>query len=102
MFRFLLYSVTRTFSTRIYHISHRNVNQQKIGIAYSTPLGDEKYIEETIPAMEFIKRLIRHIPEKHFKMIRYGGLYARHKDIDSRLHRVISQSKHGIYRSFHQ
>jgi hypothetical protein len=35
---------------------------------------DEKYIEETIPAMDFIKRLIRHMPEKHFKMIRYGGL----------------------------
>ena len=33
-----------------------------------------KYIEETIPAMDFIKRLIRHMPEKHFKMIRYGGL----------------------------
>lgn len=35
--------------------------------------GDEKYIEETIPAIDFIKRLIRHIPEKYFKMIRYGG-----------------------------
>ena len=39
---------------------------------------DEKYVEETLPAMDFIKRLIRHIPEKHFKMIRYGGIYARH------------------------
>ena len=35
---------------------------------------DDKYVEETIPAIDFIKRLIRHIPEKHFKMIRYGGL----------------------------
>ena len=34
---------------------------------------DDKYIQETIPVMDFIKRLIRHIPEKHFKMIRYGG-----------------------------
>lgn len=33
---------------------------------------DNEYIEETIPVMEFIQRLIRHIPEKHFKMIRYG------------------------------
>ena len=31
---------------------------------------DEQYVEETLPVMEFIKRLIRHIPEKHFKMIR--------------------------------
>lgn len=37
---------------------------------------DNEYIEETIPVMEFIQRLIRHIPEKHFKMIRYGGIYA--------------------------
>ena len=52
--------------------------------------------------MDFIKRLIRHIPEKHFKMIRYGGLYARHRKIDSKLHRVISKEKHMIYRNFTQ
>ena len=52
--------------------------------------------------MDFIKRLIRHIPEKHFKMIRYGGLYARHRKIDSNLHRAISKSKHHIYLSFNQ
>ena len=63
---------------------------------------DEQYIEETIPAMEFIQRLIRHIPEKHFKMIRYGGIYARHLEIDSKLYRAISKSKHHIYRSFNQ
>ena len=63
---------------------------------------DEQYIEETIPAMEFIQRLIRHIPEKHFKMIRYGGIYARHREIDSKLCRAISKSKHHIYHSFNQ
>ena len=63
---------------------------------------DEQYIEETIPAMEFIQRLIRHIPEKHFKMILYGGIYARHREIDSKLYRAISKSKHHIYRSFNQ
>ena len=63
---------------------------------------DEQYIEDTIPAMEFIQRLIRHIPEKHFKMIRYGGIYARHREIDSKLYRAISKSKHHIYRSFNQ
>lgn len=64
--------------------------------------GDGKHIEETIPAMDLIKRLIRHIPEKHFKMIRYGGLYARHRKIDSKLHRAVSKDKHRFYRSFHQ
>ena len=63
---------------------------------------DEQYIEETIPAMEFIQRLIRHIPEKHFNMIRYGGIYASHREIDSKLYRAISKSKHHIYRSFNQ
>lgn len=63
---------------------------------------DDKYVEETIPAIDFIKRLIRHIPEKHFKMIRYGGLYARHRESDKHLYRCISREKHRIYRSFNQ
>ena len=41
-------------------------------------------------------------PEKHFKMIRYGGLYARHRKTDEKLYRAISKSKHRIYRSFNQ
>lgn len=31
---------------------------------------------ETITVMEFIGRLVRHIPEKNFRMIRYYGIYA--------------------------
>ena len=54
---------------------------------------DDKYIEETLPAIDFIKRLIRHIPEKNFKMLRYGGLYARHREIDKKLHRAVSPEK---------
>lgn len=54
---------------------------------------DEEYVQETIPSMEFIKRLIRHIPDKHFKMIRYYGLYARPNNFDSRLHRAIAPEK---------
>lgn len=63
---------------------------------------DDKYVEETIPAIDFIRRLIRHIPEKHFKMIRYGGIYARHRESDKRLRRAISREKHHIFRSFNQ
>ena len=58
---------------------------------------DDKYIQETIPVMDFIKRLIRHIPEKHFKMIRYGGLYARHRKTDQQLHKVISNRNVPFY-----
>ena len=63
---------------------------------------DDKYVEETIPVMEFIQRLIRHIPEKHFKMIRYGGIYARRRELDKKLRRAISREKHPAYRSFNQ
>ena len=61
---------------------------------------DEQYVEETLPAIDFIKRLIRHIPEKHFKMIRYYGLYARHREIDTKLYRAIHKSKHRFIKSF--
>lgn len=47
-------------------------------------------MEETIPVMEFIERLIPHIPEKYFKMIRYSGLYARKREIDKHLHRAMN------------
>lgn len=63
---------------------------------------DNKYVEETIPAIEFIKRLIRHIPEKNFKMIRYGGLYARHRKMDSKLRHAVSREKHTVLRSFNE
>ena len=63
---------------------------------------DNACVEETLPVMEFIERLIRHIPEKYYKMIRYGGIYAGHREIDQKLHRVISREKHSIYRSFNQ
>ena len=35
-------------------------------------------------------------------MIHYGGLYARHRKIDKKLHRAISREKHHIYRSFNR
>lgn len=61
---------------------------------------DEKLITETIPAIDFIKRLIRHIPEKNFKMIRYYGIYARHRQSDTFIRRAISKEKHRVYWSF--
>lgn len=63
---------------------------------------DDKYVVETVPVMNFISRLIQHIPEKHFKMIRYDGLYARHREIDHSLIRIISKEKRPIFRSFNK
>lgn len=55
---------------------------------------DNSYVKETIPALDFIQRLIQHIPEKHFKMTRYYGLYARHRELDQKLFRTIHKSRH--------
>ena len=63
---------------------------------------DNKYVEETLPVMDFIQRLIQHIPEKHFKMIRYGGIYARPRDSDKKLHRAISREKQPFYKGFNK
>lgn len=63
---------------------------------------DDELVFETIPALDFIERLIPHIPEKHFKMIRYYGLYARHRESDKKLNHAIAKEKHGIYLSFNK
>ena len=81
------YSMERTtsMSFKLVNVQHRHCLIFEGGYSYDGVFvtfhynrhEDEKYVEETLPAMDFIKRLIRHIPEKHFKMIRYGGIYAR-------------------------
>lgn len=38
---------------------------------------EKKEKTETIAVMEFIARIIRHIPDRNFKTIRYYGLYSR-------------------------
>lgn len=38
---------------------------------------DNKFVLETVHVYEFIKRIIRHIPEKNFKIIIYFGIYFR-------------------------
>lgn len=52
--------------------------------------------------MEFIARLIQHIPEKHFKQIRYYGLYARHRDTDKKIHLALAKEKRKIFLSFNR
>lgn len=60
---------------------------------------DNKTIEECVPALDFIKRLIIHIPEKHFKMLRYYGIYAKHHKQEKKLRRCISSEKRKFLRS---
>ena len=54
---------------------------------------DDKLISETVPVLDFIERLIVHIPEKHFKMLRYYGLYAKHHKQEKKLWKCLSNEK---------
>lgn len=55
---------------------------------------DNLFVQESMPALDFISLLIRHIPEPHYKMTRYYGLYAGHRDNDKKLRKAICHSKH--------
>jgi len=63
---------------------------------------DKKLVVEKVPVLEFIERLIQHIPEKHFKMIRYYGIYGRNRASDKHIHRVVAKEKHNMIRSFNR
>lgn len=63
---------------------------------------DNKLVYETIPVLDFMERLIRHIPKTNFKMIRYYGIYARHRSSDKKLRHAISNEKHPFLLSFNR
>ncbi len=44
---------------------------------YENAIKKDKKKFITVEVEEFIRRIIQHIPEKHFKMIRYYGAYCR-------------------------
>lgn len=60
---------------------------------------DNKTVSETVPALNFIQRLIVHIPEKHFKMLRYYGIYAKHHKQEKLLRKCISEKKRAFLKS---
>ena len=59
----------------------------------------EQLVTTTVSAIEFIKMLIIHIPDKHFKMIRYYGLYAKHHKHESKLSLAVSKQKRRLLAS---
>lgn len=61
---------------------------------------DDKIVVEYIHIFEFIARLIKHIPEKHFKTIRHYGFYSskRHKFFNS-CRKLIDKTKLAFYKS---
>ena len=61
---------------------------------------DGKRVVEKIHAFEFIKRLIIHIPEEQFKMIRYYGLYAKKYTHSSKLYLMDTISKKNFRKKY--
>lgn len=61
---------------------------------------DDKIVVERIHIFEFISRLIKHIPEKNFKTIRYYGFYSskKHKLLDT-CRMLIHSTKKAFYKS---
>ena len=61
---------------------------------------DDLFVVERIHIFEFIAKLIRHIPDRNFKTIRYYGFYAskKHKLYDA-CKKLIDKAKLPFYRS---
>lgn len=56
----------------------RIIDYDGLNVTYKyTRHEDNKEVIEKVHAYEFIMKLIIHIPEKNFKMVRYFGLYSR-------------------------
>lgn len=61
---------------------------------------DNVFVKKTIPALDFISLLIQHIPEPHYKMTHYYGLYARHRDNDQKTQKGYPSIQAYIYLQF--
>jgi len=55
-----------------------NYDGEYVSFSY-TPHGETELVIETLHVFDFIKKLIIHIPERNFKMIRYQGFYLKRK-----------------------
>ena len=63
-----------------------NYDGQNVTYRYEDHLKGEMH--ETIPATEFIGRMIRHLPPKGFRMVRYYGIYAR--PVREKIHALVA------------
>lgn len=54
---------------------------------------DGKRVTEKLSAIDFIKRLIIHIPDEQFKMVRYYGLYAKKHKHSTKFFLLVSRQK---------
>ena len=64
---------------------------------------DDKFVVESIHIFEWISRLIRHIPDRNFKTIRYYGIYASHKhQLYNTCKTLIDKAKLPFYKSLNK
>ena len=61
---------------------------------------DGKRVEETIHVYDFIKLLIKHIPDKNFKVVRYYGIYARDHKHSKKLIKLLNKTQINIREMF--
>ncbi|MBM3861881.1 MAG: transposase [Verrucomicrobia bacterium] len=53
-------------------------------------------VTETLTAVEFIGRMIQHLPAKNFRMVRYYGIYAR--AVRNKVHALVAEVLTGLQR----
>lgn len=53
---------------------------------------DGQRVEKKIHAYEFIKLLIKHIPDKNFKVVRYYGIYAKEHKQSKKLFKLLNDN----------
>ena len=59
-----------------YRITHYDAERGVVRFAFQDYAEGGKTSFKTLPVLAFLGRLIRHIPDKHFKMVRYAGIFA--------------------------
>jgi hypothetical protein len=57
-----------------YRITHYDGRKVRFAFRDYAAGGQTSY--KTLPVLAFLGRLLRHVPDKGFKMVRYGGLFA--------------------------
>lgn len=71
----------------------RIIDYDKVSVTFwYQPHGAKEKVVEKISVFDFIARLIRHIPEQHFKMLRYYGLYTPSNAHNQTIKRVLNRS----------
>lgn len=59
-----------------YRITHYDPERGIVRFAFQDYAEGGKTSFKTLPVLAFLGRLIRHIPDKHFKTVRYAGIFA--------------------------